>query len=221
MLVYTPANTPAFNSLSPAEAERLALLLEELGETQQAIGKILRHGYESTNPLIPNSPTNRQALQKELGDVRCAIGFLTQTGDLQERAIQESAKLKKVTAQKWLHHQKENQEPNMTDTAQAHIERMITMVENPAHWIQNTFAEDASGFSVPPGHSGACRWCQLGASSRVEHDVCVRDRADGLVNAVAISMGYPGSVQLNDFADHATVMEMLYIALEHANGAEV
>ena len=37
----------AFNKLSAAEAERLALLLEELGEAQQAIGKILRHGYEN------------------------------------------------------------------------------------------------------------------------------------------------------------------------------
>lgn len=36
-----------FNQLSPAEAERLALLSEELGEAQQAIGKILRHGQPS------------------------------------------------------------------------------------------------------------------------------------------------------------------------------
>jgi hypothetical protein len=39
--------TVNFNGLAPAETERLALLLEELGEAQQAIGKILRHGYES------------------------------------------------------------------------------------------------------------------------------------------------------------------------------
>ena len=42
-----------FNQLTPAEAERLALLLEELGEAQQAIGKILRHGYASTHPANP------------------------------------------------------------------------------------------------------------------------------------------------------------------------
>lgn len=39
-----------FNGLSPAETERLALLSEEMGEVQQAIGKILRHGYESIHP---------------------------------------------------------------------------------------------------------------------------------------------------------------------------
>lgn len=42
-----------FNGLTPAEAERLALLSEELGEAQQAIGKILRHGYDSSNPVDP------------------------------------------------------------------------------------------------------------------------------------------------------------------------
>lgn len=35
------------NKLNDAQSERLALLLEELGEAQQAIGKILRHGYQS------------------------------------------------------------------------------------------------------------------------------------------------------------------------------
>jgi hypothetical protein len=39
-----------FNGLTPAEAERLALLAEECGEVIQAIGKVLRHGYESRHP---------------------------------------------------------------------------------------------------------------------------------------------------------------------------
>ena len=38
------------NGLNDAEAERLAILLEEFGEAQQAVGKILRHGYESYDP---------------------------------------------------------------------------------------------------------------------------------------------------------------------------
>jgi hypothetical protein len=32
------------NELSDAEVERLAILAEEMGEAQQCIGKILRHG---------------------------------------------------------------------------------------------------------------------------------------------------------------------------------
>jgi hypothetical protein len=52
-----------FNRLTPAEAERLALLLEELGEAQQIIGKILRHGYESYHPDDPET-TNRTLLAR-------------------------------------------------------------------------------------------------------------------------------------------------------------
>lgn len=52
-----------FNQLTPAEAERLALLAEECGEVIQAIGKILRHGYESRHP--DGGPTNREALERE------------------------------------------------------------------------------------------------------------------------------------------------------------
>lgn len=70
-----------FNKLTTAQAELLALLSEELGEAQQAIGKILRHGYESRNPLLPHSLTNRAALAKELGDVLCAIDLICLTGD--------------------------------------------------------------------------------------------------------------------------------------------
>lgn len=39
-----------FNGLTPAEAERLAMLSEECGEVIQIIGKILRHGYDSYHP---------------------------------------------------------------------------------------------------------------------------------------------------------------------------
>lgn len=47
-----------FNGLTPAEAERLALLLEELGEAQQAIGKILRQcSTSSTNRECPGKGT--------------------------------------------------------------------------------------------------------------------------------------------------------------------
>ncbi len=44
-----------FNRLTPAEAERLAMLAEEAAEVIQIVGKILRHGYASYHPddLIP------------------------------------------------------------------------------------------------------------------------------------------------------------------------
>jgi NTP pyrophosphatase (non-canonical NTP hydrolase) len=94
-----------FNQLSPAQAERLFYLLEELGETQQAIGKILRHGYESRDPTktTPTSPTNREHLQNELGDVIRAVQMLWDARDLNEDATQKVAS--KGPPLKYMHHQ--------------------------------------------------------------------------------------------------------------------
>lgn len=97
-----------FNQLTPAEAERLALLLEELGEAQQAIGKILRHGYDSSNPVSGDTATNRQMLEKELGDVRHAMIRLCDAGDLNKSSIHDRAEIKAVSVQPWLHHQGHN-----------------------------------------------------------------------------------------------------------------
>ena len=96
---------PAFNGLSYAEAERLAILMEELAEAQQVIGKILRHGYESTHP--DGGPTNRQALEKELGDVRNAERMMIEANDLAPHQIQQRAHEKAQTIGQFLHHQVE------------------------------------------------------------------------------------------------------------------
>ena len=93
-----------FNQLHPAEAERLALLSEELGEAQQAIGKILRHGYESCHPGRPDGPTNREALERELGDVRLAMILLCERGDLSKESIHKRAELKREAVALYLHH---------------------------------------------------------------------------------------------------------------------
>lgn len=61
-----------FNELTPAQAERLAILMEECGEVVQIIGKILRHGYDSCSPFGANPETNRQALVRELFDIKAA-----------------------------------------------------------------------------------------------------------------------------------------------------
>lgn len=99
-----------FNQLTPAEAERLALLAEELGEAMQAIGKVLRHGYESTHP--DGGPTNREALERECGDVRHAMIRLCNEGDLSRRAIHERANAKTTSVLPYLHHQGHNVEAN-------------------------------------------------------------------------------------------------------------
>ena len=93
------------NGLSVSEAERLALLLEEAGEVVQAIGKVLRHGYESWNPNDPRRTSNRESLERELGDMAAAIQLMTGRRDLNAAFIKQCQvdKLKKVG--QYLHHQ--------------------------------------------------------------------------------------------------------------------
>ena len=73
-----------FNELAPAETERLAMLSEECAEVSQAIGKILRHGYESRNPLLDGSPTNRADLRREILDVMAVLLLMVSEKDFDE-----------------------------------------------------------------------------------------------------------------------------------------
>lgn len=94
------------NELSDAQTERLAFLLEELGEAQQAIGKILRHGYDSQSPIVGGDTYNRDDLIKELGDVSCAIGMLADAGDIDRSTLLARAIAKKESVKQWMHHQR-------------------------------------------------------------------------------------------------------------------
>ncbi len=91
--------------MTKAQTERLALLLEELGEAQQAIGKILRHGYGNYNPDSIGPINNKIDLQHELGDVMFAIELLCVEGDLDESAIYDASVRKAQRVWKYLHHQ--------------------------------------------------------------------------------------------------------------------
>lgn len=67
--------------LTPAEAERLAMLAEEAGEIVQACMKVLRHGYESYNPDRPSDGSNRQQLARELGNFDHITTIMFDCGD--------------------------------------------------------------------------------------------------------------------------------------------
>lgn len=84
-----------FNKLTPAEDERLALLLEEMGEAQQVIGKIMRHGYDSRHPY--GGPTNRQMLEREIGDIRFAMNLLFESYDINQTNVGMRVDEKAVT----------------------------------------------------------------------------------------------------------------------------
>lgn len=93
------------NNLSHAQTERFAKLLEELGEAQQVLGKILLHGVHSRNPHDARACDNITLLHIELGDVLAAIDLLTKKGDLLDHTLIEFAELKSHTITKYMHHQ--------------------------------------------------------------------------------------------------------------------
>lgn len=93
-----------FNKLTPAQLERLAVLSEELGEAQQAVGKILRHGYDSCNPFV-SGRNNREDLEKELGDIVAAIGMLSGDRDISRANVESWAESKRENIKPYLHHQ--------------------------------------------------------------------------------------------------------------------
>ena len=93
------------NELTDAEVERLAILAEEMGEAQQIIGKILRHGYESYNPVVDTGLTNRRMLEKELGHVQHAIERMSEARDVNDSGILDYSGAKRQSIEKWLHHQ--------------------------------------------------------------------------------------------------------------------
>ena len=67
--------------LTEAQRERLEMLAEEAGEVVQACTKILRHGYNSYNP-VTNGPSNRFQLMKELLDVFTICERMIDYGDI-------------------------------------------------------------------------------------------------------------------------------------------
>jgi NTP pyrophosphatase (non-canonical NTP hydrolase) len=97
----------SFNELTPAQAERLALLAEECGEVVQAIGKVLRHGYESCHPdAVSADFDNRYELSKEIGDLIAAVDFLSEAKDIHANVINDQRGKKRTTVAKYLHHAK-------------------------------------------------------------------------------------------------------------------
>lgn len=92
-----------FSQLTPQEVERLACVAEEAAEVGQVVGKILRHGFHSHHPDFPMT-TNRELLEKELGDLLAVQEMLIRSGDLDVLAIRKHADQKHRNLPNWLHH---------------------------------------------------------------------------------------------------------------------
>lgn len=94
-----------FNSLTPAEHERLVILGEEAAEVVQAVAKILRHGYDSYHHGVDN----RNQLEKELGDLKHALIMMYDAEDISIAQVARYAAKKKLKIGKYLHHQGDNE----------------------------------------------------------------------------------------------------------------
>lgn len=91
--------------VTKAEAERLAVLIEEAAEVQQAACKVLRHGWSSCDPTVGDSPTNRARLAQEFGDLLAAGSLLMDSGDIGVDYVERWRKDKRERMKKWLHDQ--------------------------------------------------------------------------------------------------------------------
>lgn len=92
------------SGLTCSQRELLYLLTETCSDAIQATQKVLRHGYESVNPLIPNSHTNREFLEKELGKVDIAIKLLSKTSEVDLRNISDHSLNRETYIRQWLHY---------------------------------------------------------------------------------------------------------------------
>lgn len=94
-----------FNKLTPAEAERLAILAEECSEVIKTIMKIKRHGYNSFDPSGKEHGTNRDQLERELGDVLAACDRMVDATDIDNARVNHYWEQKTKRENLYLHHQ--------------------------------------------------------------------------------------------------------------------
>ena len=90
--------------MNEAQIERLAIATEECGEVSQVVGKILRHGYNSYHPSDVDKTTNRQNLEKELGDILWIMDVMVREEDISMENILKFKQMKKEKSGKYLHH---------------------------------------------------------------------------------------------------------------------
>lgn len=81
--------------------EPLHILQEEAAEVIQAISKIYRFGWDSSNPFVNPEKTNKMHLVEEIGDILAVIDIVQQVYELDEWALIEAKNRKFEKLKKW------------------------------------------------------------------------------------------------------------------------
>lgn len=92
-----------YHNLTPEQLEILTKISEESAEVIQAISKIQLHGLESIEPDTLG-PTNRERLEKELGDLLFFIGLAVDRGILSHALISQAVEARAKRPNQYLHH---------------------------------------------------------------------------------------------------------------------
>lgn len=95
----------AFSKMTEAERERLEMLIEEAGEIVTIGTKILRHGYTSYHPDDPAKVTNRDHLEREVGDLLTVFERMVSEGDVEGDVLMLDLNARWKSKLKWTHHQ--------------------------------------------------------------------------------------------------------------------
>lgn len=103
------------NQLNLDQIERIALLMEEMGELQQSLGKVLRHGYHSCDPTNPEHLGNSADVAREAAQVRWCIDFMLDNNDFPFSIYQEEKTKRTKTVGEYLHHNKVSKPKGLTE----------------------------------------------------------------------------------------------------------
>ena len=103
-LFLKAVNQPSWPSnmeiLENKTQETLLILQEECAEVTQAISKVFRFGIEHRWP-DDTSPSNKQKLEGEIGDLLCMIDILVEKAILSDSNINSARQRKREKLHKW------------------------------------------------------------------------------------------------------------------------
>ncbi len=91
------------HELTDKQKEYLLILAEECSEVIKVITKTFRFGLDSKNPYIPDSPTNKEELIQEIGDVMAMVELLKDSAlELTDESLKVAKQKKIDKLNQWL-----------------------------------------------------------------------------------------------------------------------